>query len=107
MLDQLTERLTPLIQRSIGPAKRSPAGDWLQSNGYEKYIDAFTKEDISLDLFPSLSEEELRKEFSMTIGEAKRFCMLIQKTKCACGQILEKDQKFCQSCGVSFNKACS
>jgi class 3 adenylate cyclase/tetratricopeptide (TPR) repeat protein len=50
--------------------------DWLRSNGFEQYADAFEANDIDLDILPELSERDL-EQLGLSLGNRRRLLKAI------------------------------
>src|SRR6204780_2265699 len=50
--------------------------DWLRSNGFEQYADAFEANDIALDILPELSERDL-EQLGLSLGNRRRLLKAI------------------------------
>src|ERR1700678_3120018 len=50
--------------------------DWLRSNGFEQYADAFEANDIDLDILPELSERDL-EQLGVSLGNRRRLLKAI------------------------------
>jgi len=50
--------------------------DWLRSNKFEQYADAFEANDIDLDILPELSERDL-EQLGLSLGNRRRLLKAI------------------------------
>src|SRR3984893_7230328 len=50
--------------------------DWLRSNKFEQYADAFEANDIDLDVLPELSERDL-EQLGLSLGNRRRLLKAI------------------------------
>ncbi|MFZ3311093.1 MAG: SAM domain-containing protein, partial [Xanthobacteraceae bacterium] len=50
--------------------------DWLRVNGLEQYADAFTANDIDLDILPDLSDRDL-EQLGVSLGNRRRLLKAI------------------------------
>ena len=50
--------------------------DWLRSNNFEQYADAFEANDIDLDILPELSERDL-EQLGVSLGNRRRLLKAI------------------------------
>jgi class 3 adenylate cyclase/tetratricopeptide (TPR) repeat protein len=58
------------------PGGMSDLRDWLRSNNFEQYADAFEANDIGLDILPELSEHDL-EQLGLSLGNRRRLMKAI------------------------------